>query len=194
MTHILGIIGSLGERSLTRTAVLYVLDQARDQGASTDVIDLQEIDLPMFNPDTDTQATYLNLLEKVNAAQGYVLGTPDYHGSFSGALKNILDHFWKEFAGKLFGTVCTSYEKGLTVTDHLRTVIRQCYGWSLPYGVCVSPVDSDDDSAVITNPAVSKRLHMLASDMVRYTPLLYGQFEKDKAHALSQAGFASHYR
>ena len=35
---------------------------------------------------------------------------------------------------------------------------------------------------------------MLASDMVRYTPLLYGQFEKDKAHALSQAGFASHYR
>ena len=36
-------------------------------------------------------------------AEVLVLGTPDYHGSVSGALKNFTDHFWKEYAGKLFG-------------------------------------------------------------------------------------------
>jgi azobenzene reductase len=30
-------------------------------------------------------------------------------------MKNFLDHFWEEFAGKVFGYICTSHEKGLTV-------------------------------------------------------------------------------
>jgi len=37
-------------------------------------------------------------------------------------MKNFLDHFWREFAGKLFATIVASHEKGLTVTDQLRTV------------------------------------------------------------------------
>ena len=33
-------------------------------------------------------------------ADAFVLGSPDYHGSMSGALKNFLDYHWQEFAGK----------------------------------------------------------------------------------------------
>ena len=60
----------------------------------------------------------------------------------SSTIKNFLDHFWQEFAGKLFATIVASHEKGLTVTDQLRTVARQCYAWSLPYGD--SFADRDD--------------------------------------------------
>ena len=52
----------------------------------------------------------------------------------SSALKSFLDHFCKEFAGKLFASAVSSHEKGLNVTDQIRTLARQCYAWSMPYG------------------------------------------------------------
>ena len=73
-----------------------------------------------------------------------VIATPDYHGSMSGAVKNFLDYHWKEFTGKLFGYVVASHEKGLTVMDQLRTAVRQCYGWSLPYGVATHGAEDFD--------------------------------------------------
>ena len=63
----------------------------------------------------------------------------------SGAMKNFLDYFWTEFAGKVFGYLCASHEKGLTVMDQMRTAVRQCYGWSLPYGVAIHG-DEDFDA------------------------------------------------
>ena len=64
---------------------------------------------------------------------------PDYHGSMSGTMKNFLDYFWKEFAGKTFGDPMQFLiEKGLTVMDQMLTAVRQCYGWSMPYGVSVN--------------------------------------------------------
>ena len=48
--------------------------------------------------------------------------------------ENFLDHFWQDFTDKLFAQVVCSHEKGLTVIDQLRTVARQCYAWTLPYG------------------------------------------------------------
>ena len=53
--------------------------------------------------------------DSVAWADAFVLVSPDYHGSMSSVMKNFLDHFWEEFAGKVFGYICTSHEKGLTV-------------------------------------------------------------------------------
>ena len=101
-----------------------------------DVLDLQNEPLPLYNPDTSYNTPEFDALQKrVNHADALILGTPDYHGSISSTLKNFLDHFWHEFAGKLFATVVASHEKGLTATDQLRTVARQCYAWTLPYGI-----------------------------------------------------------
>jgi NAD(P)H-dependent FMN reductase len=99
----------------------------------------------------------------------------------SGVMKNFLDYYWSEFAGKLFGYVCSSHEKGLTVMDHMRTVVRQCYGWSLPYGVSLnSNTDFDADNR-IANPSVERRLKMMAHDLVAYGVRIRGQFLADLA-------------
>jgi len=71
-----------------------------------------------FTTRAGLQAEFLSRLAiPIDRAGAYILGTPDYHGSISSALKNFLDHFWQEFAGKLFASVVASHEKGLTVTD-----------------------------------------------------------------------------
>src|SRR2546426_267626 len=134
--HVLAVVGSLHRESVTRTVVTHVAERLRSDGCIVDVLDFQKEPLALYNPDTahDLPA-YAELQARVDRADVIVLGTPDYHGGISGAMKNFLDHFWDEFAGKLFATIVASHEKGLTVSDQLRTVARQCYAWTLPYGV-----------------------------------------------------------
>ncbi|MGA7975721.1 MAG: NAD(P)H-dependent oxidoreductase [Nitrososphaeraceae archaeon] len=103
------------------------------------MIDLSEMELPIYNPnissENDKILTYVT--REVIKADSFVLASPDYHGSMSGAMKNLLDYYWKEFAGKTFGYIVASHEKGLTVMDQMRTAVRQCYGWSMPYGISI---------------------------------------------------------
>ncbi len=119
---------------------------------------------------------------RVDRADAYILGTPDYHGSISSALKNFLDHFWQEFAGKLFASVVASHEKGLTVTDQLRTVARQCYAWSLPYGVACIDVEDVKNGAIISN-SLAQRLEMFVRDVDVYGQVLARQRIADLAGA-----------
>ena len=134
--NVLAVVGSLQRDSVTRVVVRHVAQQLQAAGCAVDVLDFEKEPLALYNPDTTHDLPgYAELQARVHRADVIVLGSPDYHGGISGAMKNFLDHFWHEFAGKLFATIVASHEKGLTVTDQLRTVARQCYAWTLPYGV-----------------------------------------------------------
>ena len=130
--------------------------------------------------------------EAVTWADAFVLGSPDYHGSMSGTLKNFLDHFYEEFAGKLFGYIVASHEKGLTVMEQMRTAVRQCYGWSMPYGVSIHG-ELDFRGSQITSDRVAKRIRMLARDIVAYGAPIRDQFVKDLGGSEPDT-FAAHYR
>lgn len=172
-----------------------VMGAAATHGAQIRVIDLHESDLPMFRhrgpqpPHKGRQQAD----EAVNWADAFFLVTPDYHGTMSGAMKNFLDHYWSEFAGKLFSYGCVSHEKGLTVMEQMRTVIRQCYGWSMPYGLSVNAREDFDESGEIANQAFEQRLQMLARDLTVYGALLRGQFQSDVAGTVENS-FAARYR
>ena len=143
--------GSPRRKSSTSSVLNWIGERLREGGCEVDLLDLAEEPLPHFNPDTTYSAAHYGpLRERVHRADVLVLATPDYHGSVSGALTNFLDHFWKEFTGKLFGSVVASHEKGLTATDQIRTVVRQCYGWSLPYSVAYAEPDDVKDGEIVT--------------------------------------------
>ena len=103
----------------------------------------------------------------------------------SGSDEKFFYFYWAEFAGKLFGYIVASHEKGLTVMEHMRTSVRQCYGWSLPYGVSVHG-EKDFDSSGLSNPQVTRRLRMLARDLVVYGVLVRGQFQQDLTNGITR--------
>jgi FMN reductase len=170
------------------------LEAAREHGAETRMLELSAMDLPMYNPDKEgmDHPGLSAATEAVNWAEAFLLASPDYHGSMSGAMKNFLDFYWAEFAGKLFGYVCASHEKGLTVMEQMRTSVRQCYGWSLPYGVSVHG-SQDFDSSGLTNAQVARRLQMLVRDLVVYGVLIRKQFQLDLASGVTDS-FAARYK
>lgn len=189
---VLAVVGSLNRISATRDVVQHAAGQLRGRGAEVDVLDLLEEPLALFNPDSAHGARGFDALKKrVEQADVYMLGTPDYHGSISSAMKNFLDHFWHEFAGKLFATIVASHEKGLTVTDQFRTVARQCYAWTMPYGVSFAD-DMDVKDGEIISEGFRKRLEMFVHDVHRYGALLARQRQTDLAG--TEPGFLARWR
>src|SRR5881628_815173 len=190
--QVLAVAGSLHRTSVTRAVVLQVAEGLKAEGCSVDVLDLETEPLALYNPDTAYDAPGFGALQtRVERADVYVLGTPDYHGSISSAMKNFLDHFWGEFAGKLFATIVASHEKGLTVTDQFRTVARQCYAWSLPYGISFSE-DEDVKGTEIVNEIFKRRVEMLIRDARVYGEVLARQRRADLTG--TEPGFLARHR
>jgi len=189
---LLGVSGSLRSNSSGLRALSLVLDAARELGAETRLLDLRVSSLPMYNPDAEPDEHVTRVLADVTWAEAFVLASPDYHGTMSGAMKNFLDYHWSEFSGKLFGYLCASHEKGVTAMEGMRLAVRQCYGWSLPYGVAINSEHDVDASGNIINPRLQSRLRMTARDMVVYGSLLHGQFTEDLAKNIPET-FAARY-
>ena len=194
--NVLGVGSSMREGSYGTRTLRIILDVIKRYKAETRLLDFRETKMPIFNPsssngsanDTDIQ----KVTELVNWADAFILASPDYHGSMSGTMKNFLDHYWEEFAGKTFGYICTSHEKGLTVMDQMRTAVRQCYGWSLPYGISVNAKEDFNERGEIINELLDKRLKILARDLVIYGKLIRGQFLQDISSNVSDT-FAARY-
>lgn len=185
------IISSTREHSVSAAAANDIARQIQEMGHFVDIIDLRKTPLPLFSEQERSESLFYMMQDLVHNADNIILTTPDFHGSMSGAMKNFLDYFWTEFAGKLFGIVCASHDKGLTAMDHIRTVIRQCYGWALPYGIGLSEAELSD-SGTIDNPHIKKRLSMFARDMVTYGLLLSKQRAEDLGN--SEPTFMARYR
>lgn len=189
---VLGVGSSLREGASSTSALSVTLDFVKKQGAETRLLDLKQTKLPLYDPTSDQSLFEINKVrDDVNWSDALILSTPDYHGSMSGVMKNFLDYFWAEFAGKTFAYICASHEKGLTAMDQMRTAVRQCYGWSIPYGVSVS--DSEDFVNGKINPKLELRLDMLARDLVVYGDIIRQQFVRDLS-SVSTNTFASRYR
>jgi NAD(P)H-dependent FMN reductase len=136
MTHVLAICGSLRDESATRVALSVALEEAASTGASTELLDLRQFDLPPLDADRDAegQGDGRRLLAAVADADALLLGTPVYHGSYSGVLKNALDYCgFDEFEHTTVGLLAVAGGAfPVTALEHLRSVGRALNAWVMP--------------------------------------------------------------
>jgi NAD(P)H-dependent FMN reductase len=149
--NIVAFLGSSSADSLTRQGLQAVLDDARRHGIAVDVVDLrdehhalQDMEHWEYPPAGSHTA---RLRERVARADAVVLATPVYHGTFSGLLKNALDHLTGDaFAQRPVGVLAAGggSRSGSVACDQLRSVIRAMGGWSTPTHVGLSGCDIVD--------------------------------------------------
>ena len=143
---VIGICGSMRSTSYTQMALALALAGAEELGADTELIHLKDYELVFCNAvDTDELPEDVHRLRnKVSEAQGIILGTPEYHGGYSGVLKNALDLMsCEQFEGKMLGLVGVS-AGALGATDainSLRNVGRSLHAWVVPEQVSIPFVD-----------------------------------------------------
>jgi NAD(P)H-dependent FMN reductase len=179
MTHVLAICGSRRDESKTRAALDTALDEAARTGASTELLDLRRLDLPPLDADLEAadQGDGAQLLSAVDAADAVVLGTPVYHGSYSGVLKNALDYCgFDEFEQKTVGLLAVSGGSfPVTALDHLRSVCRALDCWVVPHQAAIprahSHVSYEDGEGRISDPDLEERVRVLGRRVVQYAKI-----------------------
>ena len=92
--HIIGIGGTLREGSTSLLALEEALRAAEEAGATTELLDLRELDLPLYEPGKPLEEYGENVKELVEAmrrADALLWSTAAYHGTLAGVTKNALD-------------------------------------------------------------------------------------------------------
>ena len=174
---IVGLGGSLAKISTSRAALLRALEGAEAAGARTELLDLRELDLPMYDPDHDEPGeAAARLIESCYAADGLLWSSPLYQGTISGAFKNALD--WLHLLGPrepsyLHDTViglisAAGGTQGLQAINTMEFSVRALRGWAVPYVVPVaSAARIFDDEGRIKDQGVELQLETLGGEVVR---------------------------
>ena len=174
---LVGLGGSLASVSKSRAALRPALEGAADAGAETQLLDLRELNLPMYNPEDNKpidEAT--RLIESCYAADGLLWSSPMYQGTISGALKNALD--WLHVLGqrdppylhdKVIGLISAAGgTQGLQAINTMEFAVRALRGWAVPYVVPVaSAARVFDSEGRIRDQAIELQLKTLGSEVVR---------------------------
>jgi FMN reductase len=175
---IVGLGGSLAQISRSRAALQVALDGAADAGADTTLLDLRELDLPMYNPDHDDEPpdAAVRLIETCYHADGMLWSSPMYQGTISGAFKNALD--WLHVLGSreppfLHDTViglisAAGGTQGLQAINTMEFATRALRAWAVPYVVPVlTAARVFDPSGRVHDDAIAQQLRTLGGEVVR---------------------------
>jgi NAD(P)H-dependent FMN reductase len=173
---VVGICGSLRLGSYTRMAVNAALRGAAEAGARTQLLDLVEYDLGFAGRgDQNDPESVVRLRRQVRESDGIILGTPEYHGSFSGVLKNALDHMgFTEFEGKMVGLVGVSGGQmgAFDALNSLRNVGRALHAWVVPEQASVPEAwKVFDDSGQVKDAETAERLLTVGRQVARFARL-----------------------
>ncbi|HXG67284.1 MAG TPA: NAD(P)H-dependent oxidoreductase [Blastocatellia bacterium] len=176
--QVVGISGSLRKGSFTRMALQVALAGAREAGARTRLLDLRDYQLT-FSDGKEDESLYpedvFKLREEVRAAQGIILATPEYHGGYSGVLKNALDLMgFEEFAGKMLGLVGVSGGDmgAFGAMNSLREVLRALHAWVIPEQAAIPEAwKVFDESGTLKDRSLERRLKEVGRQVARFAYL-----------------------
>ncbi len=187
---VVGLCGSLRSGSCSRSALNIALDGAREVGAGTRLIDLREYDL-VFCDGGEDESRYpqdvFKLRKEVRLAEGLILATPEYHGSYSGLLKNALDLMgFSEIEGKMIGLVGVSGGKlgAVNALNGLRMVGRALHAWVIPEQASIPEAwKLFDDSGELLEEELRERVKEVGRQVARFSYL----HSADRAQEFLQA-------
>jgi FMN reductase len=175
--HIVGLGGSVAAPSRSLAALQVALESAAGSGATTALLDLHELRLPMYDPTARAPGDAAQrLLEECHRADGLLWSSPLYQGTISGAFKNALDwlHLLDDreppyLADKVVGLIATAGgAHGLQAANTMEFAVRALRAWAVPY---VVPVPQAwrvfDNEGRVLEEGVEQQLRMLGSEVAR---------------------------
>lgn len=118
----------------------YLIDQLKARGHEVDFIDAKEENLPLLEKkyqdyeEGEAPANMPTLHQRLEEADAYVVVTGEYNHSIQPGLKNLLDHFMREYFFKPAGIA--SYSPGPIAGQraavHLRAILSELHMVTIP--------------------------------------------------------------
>jgi len=167
------ISGSPRVNSVTRRVALNLKKWLDDNtNHDTAIIDMKDWSLPpvqsVFVSVDRTPDEFKPLAERIFDADAFILVTPEYNGSYSPAMKNLLDHFPKQHH-KPFGIVTASpgVMGGIRASQQLLQLIPALFGVASPYLLIVPTVDKKfDEQGKLLDSSFEKSVHNFIAEFL----------------------------
>ena len=172
---ILVINGSATQQSRTRGLSTFMADELRNQQVEVLSFDAGVHLLPIYNGTGESYGhpEVARLIQLAEQADGFVITTPEYHNSMTGALKNALDFLsGKQFKNKpvALAAVCGGGKGGINALNSLRTVVRGVYGLALPSQFVADPQDFNEQAEFVSQDG-KERAASLVAELIELTRL-----------------------
>lgn len=167
------ISGSPRPNSITRRVALHLQRWIENNTPhEAGIIDMKDWDLPavqsVFVSIDKTPDQFKRLSERIFGADAFILLTPEYNGSYSPAMKNLLDHYPKQHH-KPFGIVTASPGAlgGLRASQQLLLLVPALFGVASPYMLIVPFVEKKFHAdGSLADESFSNNVHNFMSEFV----------------------------
>lgn len=143
------LTGSVRKERQSYGLAHYLQEQLIKRGIASELIDLAQTPLPIYGQEEGDQTHVKSIGEQLAQSDALILVSPEYHGSFSGALKNALDYYWAEFQKKPIGVATASAGKmgGINASTQLQHVVLSLGAYPIPRKLLVPEIQTAFDSS-----------------------------------------------
>jgi FMN reductase len=180
--RILGIGGTTSDKSWSLLPLDAALERAAAKGCEVERATVYDLDLPMFRTDwrlEDYPPTLPWLLDEIRRADGLVICSPTYHGTMSGAIKNLLDCLiflgWDKppyLGGKPVAIMAYGGMTSMGVLQGLTQVVRGLKGITVPTHLAVPEKAIDKSAATIVDERVHERIEEMVDELISFSARL----------------------
>jgi NAD(P)H-dependent FMN reductase len=158
----------------TRQALAIALKGAAEYNAETALLDLRDFNLVFYGsvPPDKYPPDVLKLRQALRNSQGIILATPEYHGSLTGALKNMLDLMTiEDFETKIIGLlgIAGGDLGAINSLNTMKTICRNLHCWVLPHEVSIAnSAQTFNDDGTVKDLALEERLLNVGRQVVKF--------------------------
>jgi NAD(P)H-dependent FMN reductase len=180
------LLGSVREGRQTHRAAYYLEQRLKESEIETDLIDLAEDWLPVLGYESgseDEERQIKSIGERLDNSDALIFVTPEYQASFSGVIKNAIDHYYPEFNKKPIGIVAASAGgmAGINAAKQLQQVILGVGGFPMPLSFLVPGVhNAFDDSYTPQNEKVVKSADQFLEEFLWFAGALTQKRKKEE--------------
>ena len=183
--RILGIGGTTSAKSWSLVPLQEALRKADAMGCETTLATVYDLNLPLLHTEwrlDDYPPTLAWLLDEVRRADGIIICSPTYHGTISGAIKNVLDlliflgrDIPPYLAGKPVGLMAYGGMTAMGVLHALTNCVRGLKGISMPTHMAVPEDSIDRETVRISSGKIDARLDLMVEELVSFAAQLRGR-------------------
>ena len=185
MSKLLVFAGSTRTQSYNRQLAKAAADLARAAGASVTLLELGDLDIPLYNADLEAQGTppdVMRLKEVLGEHPAWIICSPEYNGSYTALLKNTIDWAsspvkghpeWQDgtrsFRGKVVGMLSASPGAlgGLRSQSHLGPLLTNLECWLAPKAFALGSAGSAfDESGALVQQAHRDRVRAVVDQVL----------------------------
>lgn len=155
------LLGSVRTGRHTHKIAYYVQRKLTENGHEAIMIDLASNPVPLmherygriFSP----EIAFVG--DTLKGADAIILVSPEYHGSYTGVIKNAMDYYWTEFSRKPMGVVTTGSGKmgGINASTQLQHVILSLGAFAMPVKLLIPEIQHafDDEMQPLREDVVN---------------------------------------